>query len=90
MWSWGVLLCELTGGCNPFASGTKSITEIFDNILNVRVNWPRKISADCKELLKKVFERDTLQRISISEIKKHAFFSVSFDRLICRESTGKV
>lgn len=88
VWSWGVLLCELTGGCNPFSSGTKSITEIFDNILNVRVNWPRKITFDCKELLKRVFERESLFRITIPEIKKHPFFNVSPINKQSRESTG--
>ena len=65
VWSWGVLLCELTGGYNPFAHETKNLGEVFDNILNLNVNWPRNITAPALDLLKKVFDRDPVLRISI-------------------------
>ena len=44
IWSWGVLLCELIGGYNPFSNDTKNVTEIFDKILNGRISWPKNIN----------------------------------------------
>ncbi len=82
VWSWGVLVCELVGGYNPFSYEAKSVLETFTNILNCKINWPKNMPAQLQSLLKRVFERDQQQRITIAEIKKHSFFEgVNFGNL---------
>ena len=41
IWSWGVLICELIGGFNPFTSNC--INKTFENILSNNINWPKNI-----------------------------------------------
>lgn len=82
VWSWGVLVCELVGGFNPFSHEAKSVLETFTNILNGNINWPKNLPVQLQSLLKKVFERDQQQRITVSEIKKSQFFEgIDFNNL---------
>ena len=41
VWSWGVLVCELIGGFNPFQGAT--VNETFDNIARLNVAWPKNL-----------------------------------------------
>jgi hypothetical protein len=43
VWSWGVLVCELVGGFNPFTFEAKSVLETFTNILNGNISWPKNL-----------------------------------------------
>lgn len=43
VWSWGVLVCELVGGYNPFTKDSKSVMDTFANILNGRIVWPKNM-----------------------------------------------
>ena len=52
--------------------------DTFTNILNGRVLWPKNMPPVLLQLLKKVFIGDPSLRISLAEIKKSAFFQVSF------------
>ena len=74
-----MLVCELAGGFNPFSANTKSVDEIYKNILGCKVQYPNQITKNehAHELLKRVFVLDPDYRISISEIKKSPFFEVS-------------
>lgn len=42
VWSWGVMLCEMIGGFNPFTS--TNIQSTFENIITLNINWPKNIS----------------------------------------------
>jgi len=76
VWSWGVLLCELIGGFNPFhASDTM---QIYDNIIKGKVNWPKNIDIMTKDLLLKVLIVDPNLRFGIRDIKNHKVFNVRF------------
>ena len=72
IWSWGVLLCELIGGYNPFTSS--NIQTTFENILGLNINWPKNITKQCKDLLQTVLVTDPNLRASMQDIKKHTFF----------------
>ena len=72
IWSWGVLLCELIGGYNPFHG--ESIGDTFDNILAGNVQYPRNLNPQCMNLLQTIFNRDPNLRPSIQNIKQSYFF----------------
>ena len=72
IWSWGVMLCELVGGFNPFTSN--NIQATFENIISLNINWPKNISNQCKNLLQSIFVIDPNDRATISDIKKNQFF----------------
>lgn len=72
IWSWGVMLCEMIGGYNPFTS--QNIQGTFENILSLNINWPKNISKEVKNLLQSIFVVDPTLRASITDIKKNSFF----------------
>ena len=41
IWSYGVLLCELIGGYNPFFD--VDVMKVYENIINLKINWPKNI-----------------------------------------------
>ena len=77
VWSWGVLVCELIGGYNPFAKDSKCMMDTFSNILNGRILWPKNMPPVLQQLLKKVFVSDPTLRITLTEIKRSQYFTVS-------------
>ena len=46
IWTWGVLLCEIIGGFNPFEG--HSIKETFDNIIHINVSYPRNLDTSTR------------------------------------------
>ncbi|CAD8059051.1 unnamed protein product [Paramecium primaurelia] len=81
-WSLGVIMYEMLCGIAPFNDDT--VEKIFENILNLRIEWPKLgddgvecISYDSYDLLTRLLESDYQKRIghiSIDEIKQHKFF----------------
>ena len=53
VWSWGVLVCELIGGFNPFQAAT--IAETLQNIARIQVNWPRNLDTTSMQMLQAIF-----------------------------------
>lgn len=49
IWAFGVLICEITGGFNPFFD--YDVMKIYDNIINMRINWPKNMCIKTKEML---------------------------------------
>ncbi len=86
-WSVGVILYELFTNKTPFFNG--NIDEVFDNILNLRIDWEtfdKEVEDvnECfiaKDLISKFLVLDPLKRWggkNIEEIKSHKFFK-NFD-----------
>ncbi|CAK77798.1 unnamed protein product (macronuclear) [Paramecium tetraurelia] len=80
-WSLGIIMYELLCGIAPFNDDT--VDKIFDNILNMRIEWPQIgegedcISEQAYDLIVQLLEPDFNKRIghkSIEEIKNHKFF----------------
>jgi serine/threonine protein kinase len=61
----------LTG--NPPFEG-KNQTELFENIINYRVKWPKGFSNVAKDLISKLLKTNPAQRIKLEEICEHPFF----------------
>jgi protein kinase A len=51
IWSWGVVLCEMIGGYNPFYNADMMIQ--YENIVKANINWPKNIDAESRDLLSK-------------------------------------
>ncbi|CAD8067740.1 unnamed protein product [Paramecium primaurelia] len=91
-WSLGIIMYELLCGIAPFNDDT--VEKIFDNILNMRIEWPQIgneeecISEQAYDLIVKLLEPDFNKRIghkSIEEIKNHKFFKgIQWNRLLSK------
>ena len=73
IWCIGVLMFELLTGEIPFAGN--SMNALSDNIIKTKISWPRDINLDAKDLIKKILKADPKERISLSDMLKHPFFT---------------
>ena len=91
IWCIGVLLFELLTGNVPFLGN--DIDTLKENILHLRIAWPKDINNDAKNLIKKILKLDPKARISLEEMLKHPFFTKYFpnevDKLIKPEDQGE-
>jgi len=81
-WSMGVILFELLVGIPPFNDNT--IEKIFDNIKEMRIDWPivgnedEGISYEAADLIRKLLEPDVKKRFGTKngaeDLKSHPFF----------------
>ena len=73
VWSCGVIFFTMVAGYLPFEDDSGKSARIFNKILNGAVRVPSDLSEQCKNLLQRLLHRDPESRITIQEIKKHAF-----------------
>lgn len=75
-WALGVVLYELVVGVPPFNAPTPE--EIFENILDRRIEWPEEMSPECRDVIDRLLHPDPCQRLGArgaGEIKMHPFFA---------------
>jgi len=88
-WSLGTLMFEMLVGLPPFYS--QNLNEMYANILEADVHYPKFISPDAKGLLQGFLERDPEKRLGggesdFDEIKRHPFFApLDWDALMKKE-----
>ena len=73
IWCIGVLLFELTTASVPFQGNDIDILK--DNILKLKINWPKDINTDAKNLIMKILKKDPKQRLPLEEMMKHPFIT---------------
>ena len=73
IWCIGVLLFELLTGNVPFRG--KDIQSLNNNILSLKILWPKDINLDAKNLISKILKPDPEERISLVDMLKHPFFT---------------
>ncbi|KAH9763390.1 putative serine/threonine protein kinase IREH1 [Citrus sinensis] len=85
-WSVGIILFELIVGIPPF--NAEHPQQIFDNILNRKIPWPRvpeEMSPEAHDLIDRFLTEDPHQRLGsggASEVKQHVFFKdINWDTL---------
>uniref|UniRef100_A0A098LZ82 Protein kinase C delta type n=1 Tax=Hypsiglena sp. JMG-2014 TaxID=1550645 RepID=A0A098LZ82_9SAUR len=72
-WSFGVLLYEMLIGQSPFHGDDED--ELFESIRVDTPHYPRWITKESKDILEKLFERDSTKRLGITgNIRDHHFF----------------
>lgn len=68
-WSMGVIMYELLTGLPPFNDTSRE--KVFDNIVNLRMEWPEIgyaencISPEAADLIKKLLEPDYKKRLGV-------------------------
>ena len=80
VWCIGVLLFELITGNVPFQGN--DLESLKENILHLRIAWPKDINTDAKNLIKKILKLDPGSRISLEEMIQHPFISKNFPNAI--------
>ena len=80
IWCIGVLLFELITGNVPFQGN--DIDTLKENILHLRISWPKDINIDAKNLIKKILKLEPGSRISLEEMLKHPFFTKYFPNAV--------
>ena len=73
IWCIGVLLFELTTGTLPFQGET--VEALKNNIINLKISWPKDINLDAKNLIIKILKIEPEQRISLTDMIQHDFFT---------------
>jgi len=74
-WNIGVLCYELLTGKAPFEGGTQK--ELFDNILKVKINYPKDFPKLAKDLIGRLLKSDPKDRIGGEELTNHAWFKAN-------------
>ncbi|XP_073059860.1 serine/threonine-protein kinase SRK2I-like [Primulina eburnea] len=78
VWSCGVTLYVMLVGAYPFGDyrESKDFHETIERILNVQYSFPDhvNVSGECQDLISRILVRDPAQRITMADIKKHAWF----------------
>ena len=80
IWCIGVLLFELITGNVPFQGN--DIDTLKENILHLKIAWPKDINIDAKNLIKKILKLDPKARISLEEMLQHPFFTKHFPNAV--------
>ena len=80
-WSCGVLMYILLSGVPPFYGETEE--EIFEKIKKCKYDFTpapfKKVSKNCKDLIRRLLEPKKQYRIKANEALRHPFFTESFD-----------
>ncbi len=73
IWCIGVLMFELLTGNIPFPGN--NMNTLAENIVRTKINWPKDIDFDAKNLISKILKPDPKDRISLPDMLKHPFFT---------------
>mmetsp|Transcript_27714 Transcript_27714/g.38543 ORF Transcript_27714/g.38543 Transcript_27714/m.38543 type:complete len:469 (+) Transcript_27714:521-1927(+) len=81
LWSLGCILYHMLTGKPPFKGASEYLT--FQLVMEASPDFPKNISPDAQDLIKKLLVVDPSKRITIKEIKKHNLFaSIDWENLM--------
>ena len=91
IWCIGVLIFELTTGKSPFQG--ENIANLKKNILLLKINWPKDINYEERDLISKILKYNPKDRLTLEEILEHNFFKKYFplakNDLVCPNNDNK-
>ncbi len=73
IWCIGMLLFQLVTAKEPFEGD--DIFKVRENILKLKIDWPKDINSDAKDLIKKILKLEPKERLSLEDILKHPFIT---------------
>jgi serine/threonine protein kinase len=73
IWNLGVLLFEMLTGRPPFEGRNQK--ELFDNIKNLRISYPKDFPKLAKDLVAKLLKPNPKDRLSLEELLTHPWFT---------------
>ena len=76
IWSIGVLLFELLTGDQAWAGD--DVETVKYNISNLKISWPDDMDVLAADLISQILKTDPDERISLSDILNHSFFTQYF------------
>ena len=76
IWCIGVLMFELLSGLPPWAGD--DITTLTHNINRLKINWPKNMDPDARDLISKILRYIPEERISLRGMLMHPFFTKYF------------
>jgi serine/threonine protein kinase len=77
LWSMGVLLCAMLTASLPFGNGDETSADIFGVILSTEPRIPAHVSPELKNLIQRLLTKDPMARLSIRELRHHAWVAES-------------
>ena len=72
IWATGIILFAMLCGFLPFDH--KDNDKLFLKILECKIQYPKDMGHEAKDLIKRILVPDPRKRITIEEIKKHPFY----------------
>ena len=72
IWASGIILFAMLCGYLPFDHINNN--KLFKKILECKITYPKHLSKESKDLIKKILVPNPSERITIDEIKKHPFY----------------
>lgn len=73
IWAYGCIIYQLFVGRPPFKASNEYQT--FQKIINLKYQFPPNFPPNAKDLCERILVLDPLKRLSIEELKSHAFFN---------------
>lgn len=74
LWSLGLILYEMVYGFNPYQDAC-NILDLTAKIEACPIEYNNKVSDNCNDLLKKLLQKNPVQRINWKDLDKHQWFS---------------
>ena len=80
IWCIGVLLFELMAGYSPWQGN--DVQTVKYNISRLKIQWPRDMDRDAADLISRILKYNPEERISLSQMLLHPFFTKFFPNAI--------
>ena len=71
LWNIGILLFQMVANKDPF--DISDYNTYKENIMKLKINWPKAINNDAKDLIEKILKIEPKERLSLEKMMVHPF-----------------